>query len=73
MKASLVPLQLCTVLWCPEQHNNHRYIHVRVFSVFFFIPAPPLEYTLRSSFQQDFEETKGSTPGVFFSGSEKMC
>ena len=34
---------------------------------------PPLENTLRSSFHQYFEETKGYSPGFFFSGSEKMC
>ena len=27
---------------------------------------PPLENTLRSSFDQNFEETKGYSPGVFF-------
>ena len=36
-------------------------------------PPPPLENTLRSSFHQDFEETKGYSSGFFFSGSEKIC
>ena len=27
----------------------------------------------RSSFHQKFEETKGYSPGFFFSGSEEMC
>ena len=36
-------------------------------------PPPTLENTLRSSFHQNFEETKGYSPGLFFSGSEKMC
>ena len=36
-------------------------------------PPPTLENTLRSSFHQNFEETKGYSPGVFFSGSEKIC
>ena len=29
-------------------------------------PPPPLENTLRSSFHQNFEETKGYSPGFFF-------
>ena len=37
------------------------------------LPLPPLENTLRSSFHQNFEETKGYSPGFFFSGSEKLC
>ena len=36
-------------------------------------PLPPLENTLLSSFHQNFEETKGYSPGCFFFGSEKMC
>ena len=32
---------------------------------------PPLENTLRSSFHQNFEETKGYSPGVFFRGPKK--
>ena len=34
-------------------------------------PPPPLENTLRSSFHQNFEETKGYSPGVFFRGPKK--
>ena len=39
-----------------------------------FPPPPPLENTLRSSFHQNFEETKGYTysPGFFFRG-QKNC
>ena len=33
--------------------------------------SPPLENTLRSSFHQDFEETKGYSPGFFFRGPKK--
>ena len=32
---------------------------------------PHLENTLRSSFHQIFEETKGYSPGVFFRGPKK--
>ena len=31
-----------------------------------------LTHMYRSSFHQNFEETKGYSPGVFFSGSQKM-
>ena len=34
-------------------------------------PPPPLENTLRSLFHQNFEETKGDSPGVFFQGRKK--
>ena len=34
-------------------------------------PFPPLENTLRSSFHQNFGETKGYSPGVFFRGMKK--
>ena len=32
---------------------------------------PPLENTLRSSFHQNFEETKGYSPGFFWGGLKK--
>ena len=34
-------------------------------------PPPPLENTLWSSFHQNFEETKGYSPGFFFWGPKK--
>ena len=34
-------------------------------------PPPPLENTLRSLFHQNFEETKGYSPGFFFRGPKK--
>ena len=34
-------------------------------------PPPPLENTLWSSFHQNFEETKGYSPGFFFRGPKK--
>ena len=34
-------------------------------------PPPPLENILRSSFHQNFEETKGYSPGCFFQGPKK--
>ena len=33
---------------------------------------PPLENTLRPSFHQDFEETKGYSPGFYFQGAKHL-